>query len=52
MALTYGSNGKKVYKTTDGGITWINLSTATLNNIRVQDILAQHAPRRRSIYRH
>lgn len=42
VALTYGSNGKKVYKTTDGGITWINLSTATLNNIRVQDILAQH----------
>ncbi|OWY19109.1 hypothetical protein C7N43_31550 [Sphingobacteriales bacterium UPWRP_1] len=42
VAVTYGSNGKKVYKTTDGGANWVNLTTATLNSIKVQDILAQH----------
>lgn len=42
VAVTYGSNGKKVYKSTDGGASWTNLTTAILNNITVQDILAQH----------
>lgn len=42
VAITYGSNGKKVYKTTNGGQTWINLTTSLLDNIEVHDILAQH----------
>lgn len=42
VAVTYGSNGKKVYKTADGGASWTNLTTATLNNITVADIMAQH----------
>ncbi len=41
-AVTYGSNGKKIYKTTNGGTSWINLSTATLNNLTIQNIMAQY----------
>lgn len=42
VAVTYGSNGKKVYKSVNGGNTWTNLSTTLLNGVKVQDILAQH----------
>jgi photosystem II stability/assembly factor-like uncharacterized protein len=42
VAVTYGDNGKKVYKSINGGASWINLTSALLNNITVQDILAQH----------
>jgi photosystem II stability/assembly factor-like uncharacterized protein len=42
VALTYGSNGKKVYKSTDGGTTWVNLTTPMLDNIRVTNIMAQY----------
>ncbi|MBK9108660.1 MAG: T9SS type A sorting domain-containing protein [Saprospiraceae bacterium] len=37
--MTYGSNGKKIYKTIDGGVSWINLTTAVLNDVRISDIL-------------
>jgi len=42
VAVTYGSNGKKIYKTLDGGISWINLTTPLLNNIRIANIMAQY----------
>jgi photosystem II stability/assembly factor-like uncharacterized protein len=42
VAVTYGSNGKKIYKSIDGGASWINLTTATLNNIRITNIMAQY----------
>ena len=32
----------KVYKTIDGGLTWINLTTALLNNITIANIMAQY----------
>lgn len=41
-AVTYGSNGKKIYKTVDGGQSWQNLTTAVLNNYRITNILAQY----------
>ncbi len=41
-AVTYGSNGKKIYKSVDGGQSWINLTTAILNNIRITNIMAQY----------
>ncbi|MBK9736018.1 MAG: hypothetical protein IPO92_14100 [Saprospiraceae bacterium] len=42
VAVTYGSNGKKVYKSINGGSSWINLTTSLLDNVTVQDIMAQH----------
>jgi len=42
VAVTYGSNGKKVYKTNDGGTSWTNLTTALLNGLTVQNIMAQY----------
>ena len=42
VSVSYGSNGKKIYKTTDGGVTWVNLTTPILNNIRITSILAQY----------
>lgn len=41
VALTYGSNGKKIYKTIDGGLSWINLTTSKLDNVTISDILHQ-----------
>ena len=41
-ALTYGSNGKKIYKTTDGGQTWVNLTTLLLDGMRITNIMAQY----------
>lgn len=42
VAVTYGSNGKKIYKSTNAGVSWQNLSTATLNGATVSCIMAQH----------
>ncbi len=42
VAVTYGSNNKKIYKSTNGGQTWQNLTTTTLNNIRITNIMAQY----------
>ncbi|MBI1225167.1 MAG: T9SS type A sorting domain-containing protein [Bacteroidetes bacterium] len=42
IAVTYGSNGKKVYKTTNAGVTWQNITTPTLNNIQITNVMAQH----------
>lgn len=42
VAVTYGSNGKKIYKTTDGGITWQNLTTTALNGLSISNIAAQY----------
>ena len=38
----YGNNGQKVYMTLNGGSTWINKTTSTLNNHRIRDIVYQH----------
>ena len=35
VGFTDGPNGSKVYKTTNGGSTWTNLTTATLNGFRI-----------------
>ena len=42
VAVTYGSNGKKIFKSIDGGVSWINLTTSTLDNIRITNIMAQY----------
>lgn len=42
VAVTYGSNGKKIYKSIDGGQSWINLTTTILNNITVINVMAQY----------
>lgn len=42
LAYTYGSNGMKVYRSIDGGQSWINLTTSLLDEVTVQDIMAQH----------
>ncbi|MCY7328861.1 MAG: hypothetical protein LH618_09950, partial [Saprospiraceae bacterium] len=42
VAVTYGSNGKKIYKSADGGQTWNNLTTNALNGIRISNIMAQY----------
>ncbi|MBK7939515.1 MAG: T9SS type A sorting domain-containing protein [Lewinellaceae bacterium] len=42
VAVTYGSNGKKIYKSVDGGQSWENLTTSTLNGIRITNIMAQY----------
>ncbi|NUO02139.1 MAG: hypothetical protein HUU01_16155, partial [Saprospiraceae bacterium] len=36
-----GPNGQKIFKSTDGGATWTNWTTATLNNVDATDILHQ-----------
>ncbi|MBP8238376.1 MAG: T9SS type A sorting domain-containing protein [Saprospiraceae bacterium] len=40
-AFRTGPNGQKIFKSTDGGATWINWTTSTLNNIDATDILHQ-----------
>ncbi|HRI60746.1 MAG TPA: T9SS type A sorting domain-containing protein [Saprospiraceae bacterium] len=42
VAVTYGSNGKKIYKSVDGGQSWQNLTTNVLNNLRITNIMAQY----------
>ncbi len=42
VAVTYGFDGRKIYKTSDGGATWVNLTTPALNGHRITNILAQH----------
>ncbi len=42
VAVSYGSNGKKIYKTTDGGQSWQNLTTSVLNGVRITSIMAQY----------
>ncbi len=42
VAVTYGSDGKKIYKSTNGGSTWTNLTTSLLNGIRIQAVMAQY----------
>lgn len=39
VAVSYGSNGKKIYKTTDGGKSWENLTTPVLDNVRISDVM-------------
>lgn len=39
VAVTYGSNGKKIYYSSDGGSNWLNWTTSLLNDVRVSDIL-------------
>ena len=42
VTVSYGSNGKKVYKSTNGGSTWINLTSAMLDGLAVGSIMAQY----------
>jgi photosystem II stability/assembly factor-like uncharacterized protein len=42
VAVTYGSNGKKIYKSTNSGQSWENLTTSILNGIRITNIMAQY----------
>lgn len=41
VGLQSGGNGEKVYQSTDGGATWINKTTATLNGEEIMDIYFQ-----------
>lgn len=41
LAYPDGANGQKIYKTDNGGSTWQNLSTATLNDENMQYIMVQ-----------
>ncbi len=36
-----GPDGNKVFKTTDGGATWTNWTTPTLNGVQLQDMVHQ-----------
>ncbi len=40
VAAINGADGQKVYKTTDGGDSWINLSTTMLDGEAVRDIIS------------
>ncbi len=42
VAVSYGSDGKKIYKTTNGGQSWENLTTSILNGVRITNIMAQY----------
>ncbi len=42
VAVSYGSNGNKICKSTNGGSTWVNLTTTALNGYTITDILAAH----------
>jgi hypothetical protein len=42
VAVTYGSNGNKICKSTNGGASWTNMTTTALNGYTITDILAQH----------
>ncbi|MEK7254403.1 MAG: LamG-like jellyroll fold domain-containing protein, partial [Bacteroidota bacterium] len=42
VSVSYGSNGKKIYKTTDGGATWQNLTTPLLDDRQISNIMAQY----------
>ena len=42
VAVSYGSNGKKIYKTTNGGQSWQNLTTSALNGVRITGVMAQY----------
>lgn len=39
LAYPGGSNGNKVFKTTDGGVTWTNLTTSDLNGEEVRSLV-------------
>ena len=41
LAFTYSNNGQKVYHTTNAGSSWTNMSTATLNNIKIKALTHQ-----------
>jgi photosystem II stability/assembly factor-like uncharacterized protein len=41
VAYTYGSNGQKVYHTTDAGANWTNITTSTLDGTRIKAIACQ-----------
>jgi photosystem II stability/assembly factor-like uncharacterized protein len=41
VAYRSGANGRKIYKSTDGGSTWTNLTTAALNGMTISDMTHQ-----------
>lgn len=42
LSVSYGSNGKKVYKSIDAGATWQNITTSLLDGATVTSIMAQY----------
>jgi photosystem II stability/assembly factor-like uncharacterized protein len=38
---TYGNNGQKIYRSLDGGQTWINMSSTALNGQEMRDLIYQ-----------
>ena len=41
VSFTYGSDGQKIYHTQDAGANWTNMTTATLNSIRIKALAHQ-----------
>ena len=41
IAFTYGSNGQKVYHTTNAGSNWANITTGTLDDTKIKAICSQ-----------
>jgi photosystem II stability/assembly factor-like uncharacterized protein/PKD repeat protein len=41
VGLPYGVKGNKIFKTTDGGLTWENLTTPAIANVRLLNIMHQ-----------
>ncbi|HIB01253.1 MAG TPA: hypothetical protein EYO31_05060 [Phycisphaerales bacterium] len=41
VSTYYGANGQKVYNSTDGGLVWVNKTTASLDGHSILDILYQ-----------
>jgi len=39
MAYQNGTNGNKIYKSTNGGLSWVNITTPMLDNEKVHSIL-------------
>jgi photosystem II stability/assembly factor-like uncharacterized protein len=42
LVLRSGTNGKKIYKSTNGGTTWDNWTTSVLNNVTIADAVHQY----------
>ncbi|MFK7970729.1 MAG: LamG-like jellyroll fold domain-containing protein [Bacteroidia bacterium] len=50
VALPNGSNGQKVYRTTNGGGTWTNMSSIVLDGEPMRDILVQGGTNPQKVY--
>jgi photosystem II stability/assembly factor-like uncharacterized protein len=41
VTYRHASDGRKIYKSTDGGVCWTNLTTPALNGMRISDMTHQ-----------